>query len=71
MKKLFGTNISPSCEICFYHRNDENGTMLCTASEADKEDDGASCSHFRYDPLLRKPTVLPPLKRYTPEDFSL
>lgn len=33
------------------------------------EDEG--CSYFSYDPLMRKPKVLPPLKQYSEEDFTL
>ena len=29
------------------------------------------CSAFSYDPLLRRPKVLPPIRTYTPEDFTL
>lgn len=74
-QKLFGNQITPACAYC--HRNTiQNGTLRCTISSAGKgqlqqKKETDSCPFFDYDPLQRKPSVLPPLGQFDPTDFSL
>ena len=72
--KLFGNTIPPSCDYCS-HNKMPDGSPVCAvpskAKFAGQIDEDGNCPFFSYDPLLRKPKVLPPLQRYNKEDFSL
>ena len=65
--KLFGNSIPPCCDYCAHNETPElNPTCNCS-----KTNETGKCSAFSYDPLLRRPKVLPPIHTYTPEDFTL
>lgn len=69
-RKLYGNNISPSCEYCACARRAADGrVMLCSRK-------GIvplyhHCRRFRYDPLKRTPYRQPALEKYNAEDFAL
>lgn len=67
--KLFGNSIQPSCEYC--SRNTTPNGEEPTCAFLQHMDENEDCTYFAYDPLLRKPKVLPPLKQYREEDFTL
>lgn len=66
MKKLFGTAIEPSCDYCSHNIGLESIPVCALSKDVDEE-----CSHFSYDPLLRKPRTLPPMMQFSAEDFEL
>ena len=66
-KKLFGNNIVPSCVYCA-HSKKEGGTQYCDAHKTLKN---GKCRKFDYNPIMREPKGMAPLKTYTKEDFSL
>lgn len=78
--KLFGNSIAPSCEYCS-HNITPNAEPDCDIpADVNKSrakpfarqlDADGKCPFFSYDPLLRKPKVLPPLQKYSKDDFSL
>jgi hypothetical protein len=61
-KKLFGDGIEPRCEYCANFS--EKGS--CCFGEKDP-----SCGRFQYDPLKRTPVCPPPLKKHSPDEFTL
>lgn len=67
--KLYGQNITPSCEICEHSKTDENQNLTChikgTVLPTDK------CRRFRYDPLKREPRLPKELESFDNDDFSL
>ncbi len=69
-QKLYGNNITPSCEYCARARRAANGrVMLCNKK-------GIvplyhRCRRFRYDPLKRVPYRQPTLEKYQAVDFQL
>lgn len=67
--KLFGNSIAPSCEYCKHNTAANGEDVHCAFSQMMDEEEG--CTYFSYDPLMRKPKVLPPFKKYSEEDFSL
>lgn len=67
-KKLFGGNIEPSCEYCSFGRVKDDGTIICYSGSTPTE---GSCKRFSYDPLKREPKRIPPLQKYSPEDFMI
>lgn len=69
IKKLFGNNIEPRCEYCFYLNSEKNSNAFCQKSHRAPKDE--QCKRFKYDPLKRTPTILPSLPKYSREDFSL
>ena len=63
-KPLFGSAIQPDCSCC--RRGTDGGCSL----NLEIDEDGG-CPRFSYDPLLRTPHSLPPLREYSEEDFQL
>ena len=63
-KPLFGAEIEPDCSYC------SHGVDGCCALKLEIGRDGG-CARFSYDPLLRTPRSLPPLREYSEEDFQL
>ncbi len=63
-QKLFGSEIEPKCEYCI-HLPEDPDTSCRFGSNC------LSCGHFRYDPLKRTPVCPPPLKKHSPDEFSL
>lgn len=68
-KKLFGKYIEQCCTYCENSEKDSDGDVFCKI-EKHSERKG-KCKQFKYDPLKRKPLVLPKLPTYNPDDFSL
>lgn len=67
-KKLFGNEIETNCSYCSHNGGSED--MPNCSKGVGPERDG-SCRHFVYDPLMRTPRSLPPLREYDADDFSL
>lgn len=67
-KKLFGNQIEVNCCYCSQNTGTEEDPIC--ASGRQLEEDG-SCHRFSYDPLMRTPRALPPLREYEAEDFTL
>lgn len=67
-KKLFGNNITPSCEYCDNCVDGGGGVLICTKN---KEIIQGKCKGFKYNPLLRVPKSAPLLPKYDPKDFEL
>ncbi len=69
-RKLYGNNITPSCEYCARARRAADGrVMLCNKR-------GIvplyhRCRGFRYDPLKRVPYRQPALEKFEAADFQL
>ncbi len=66
--KLFGNEIPPDCGYCSRNKAPE-AEPDCDFSPSGREN--GACPYFLYDPLLRKPKTLPPLRQFSPEEFSL
>lgn len=66
-KKLFGGNISCSCEYCT-HNTARDGDVACEKNKTIKR---GKCRSFSYDPFRRVPHGTPELPQYSPEDFAL
>ena len=73
-KNLFGNSIAPDCRYCSYGDGPESDPR-CTAHSVRPLQEhlkkSGSCAYFRYDPLLRKPNLSPPLQEFDPEAFQL
>ena len=69
IKKIFGKSIEPNCKYCMYLNETKDKQNFCSKSK--EEPEMGKCKHFKYDPLKRQPTVLPPLPKYDKDDFSL
>lgn len=67
-KKLFGGSIEPNCEYCS-HSSNTNGSISCVIGHS--IDSNGNCRRFAYDPLLRTPKSLPPLKKHDADEFKL
>lgn len=68
--KLFGKNISPSCEYCKRGTATPDKQMvLCPKSGVVSP--FYSCKKFLYDPLKRVPRNKPSIKKISDKDFSL
>ena len=65
-KKLFGSRIEADCSYC--SRN--TGTDEKPVCAFKRLPDGG-CPHFAYDPLMRVPRALPPLREYDEKDFKV
>ena len=68
--KLFGSRIVPDCACCTRNENPE-GTPRCALFRGQTRNEDRNCPYFSYDPLLRKPDVLPPFQQFDPSDFDL
>lgn len=66
-KQLFGKNIVPSCVYCEYSKN-EGESQFCTANKQLKN---GKCKKFNYNPIMREPKGMAPLKSFDKEDFTL
>lgn len=66
-KQLFGNNIVPSCVYC-EHSVKEGNAQICTAHKTLKN---GKCRKFKYNPIMRDPKGMAPLKTYSKEDFAL
>ena len=66
-KKLFGSNIKPSCSYC-HNSIYENDVFFCNKGQKIK---GGKCRCFKYDPLMRVPTSISLKKDFNPDDFKL
>ncbi|MBQ3265545.1 MAG: hypothetical protein IJH07_07185 [Ruminococcus sp.] len=66
-KQLFGNSIAPSCVYC-EHSKTEGSSQFCTVHKALKN---GKCKKFKYNPIMREPKGMAPLKSYQKEDFSL
>ena len=67
-KKMFGNHIEPNCEYCS-HCIVSGEDTACQLGRQPKPD--GSCRKFSYDPLMRTPKSLPPLREYSLDDFKL
>ena len=66
-KQLFGKNIVPSCVYCEHSKN-EGESQFCTITKQLKN---GKCKKFKYNPIMREPKGMAPLKSFDKEDFSL
>ena len=66
-KKLFGNDIVPSCVYCEYSKK-EGGAQYCTKN---KTLINGKCKKFKYNPIMREPKGMAPLKSFSKEDFEL
>lgn len=78
--KLFGNSISPNCDYCMQNKTPDDVPTCSIPTNVNgkdappflrKVDENGNCPFFSYNPLFRKPKVLPPLRQYHPEDFEL
>lgn len=65
-KKLFGNNIQADCGYCS-HNTGAGEKHACAFGHSP---DGV-CPNFSYDPLMRVPRALPPLREYDEKDFKI
>ena len=65
MKRLFGNNIVPSCSYCEYSKTEGN-QQYCIKNKAIKN---GTCRKFKYNPIMRTPHSMAPLKQYEPDNF--
>lgn len=68
LKKLFGNNITPSCEYCLYCVKKKGSSMVCRYGLPSRD---KVCKKYSYDPLKREPKVLPKMREFTADDFKL
>ncbi len=68
VKKLFGKNITPSCEYCQFSVKKKGGNTICRYSIPSED---RVCKKYIYDPLKREPKNTPNIPRFSPEDFIL
>ena len=66
-KRLFGNTIAPSCAYC-EHSGKEGDSQYCTVNKTLKN---GKCRKFKYNPIMREPKGMAPLKSFSKEDFSL
>lgn len=69
-RKLFGKDISPSCDYCSVGEKSSDGTVVFCPKKGIVPTD-FFCKKFSYDPLRRVPHVAPSLEQFTAEDFEL
>lgn len=67
--KLYGQNITPSCEICERSKISADNTLSCSIKGAVLQTD--KCRRFKYDPLKREPRLPKELESFDNDDFSL
>lgn len=66
-KQLFGNNIVPSCLYC-EHSENEGDSQFCTVNRKLKN---GKCKKYKYNPIMREPKGMAPLKSFDKEDFML
>lgn len=66
-KKIFGNSIAPSCAYC-EHSKTEGTAQFCDAHKSLKN---GKCRKFRYNPIMREPKGMAPLRSFSKEDFTL
>ena len=64
---MFGNNIVPSCVYCEYSKTEGN-SQFCTVNKKLKN---GKCKKYKYNPIMREPKGLAPLKSYDKEEFTL
>ena len=67
-KKLFGNNIEVNCNYCTHYVTTQE-EPICSFKHL--PDESGRCPYFCYDPLMREPINLPPLREYDADDFKL
>ena len=67
MKKLFGNNIVPSCVYC-EHSKTEGEKQYCIKNCTLKN---GQCRKFKYNPIMRTPHTMAPMKQYEQESFTI
>lgn len=67
---LFGKKIEPSCAYCEWGAPEEEEDLVF-CRKMGVVSITYSCRHFQYAPLRRKPKPMPPLPKYSPEDFEI
>ncbi|MDR1565420.1 MAG: hypothetical protein LBS74_10735 [Oscillospiraceae bacterium] len=65
--KAFGKNVDPSCQYCEFNSSSDE-SVLCQKNRAAKN---GKCSKYKYNPLKRKPNVVPVLPSFKKTDFEL
>lgn len=68
LSKLYGKNIVPACQYCWYGSSTGDGWQCDKGNSASPN---GSCHAFRYEPTLREPKQLPSLGSFKPEDFQI
>ena len=66
-KSIFGNNIVPSC-VYYSHSKKEGASQFCELHKVLKN---GKCKKFDYNPIMREPRGMAPLKTFTKEDFEL
>ena len=69
--KLYGQNITPSCEICEYVSQRPDNTLSCQYKGAVQK--GDKCRKFKYDPCKRIPLKMntTDFTKYDKDDYTL
>ena len=69
-RKICGEHVPPACEYCAHGRlGASRENIYCLKCGIMELSD--SCGKFLYDPMRRKPRLLPKQKKYTPADFTI
>lgn len=66
-QQIFGNNIVPSCIYC-EHSKTEGDSQFCTVN---KQLQNGKCKKFKYNPIMREPKGMAPLKEFDREEFTL
>lgn len=66
-KKLFGNDIVPSCVYCS-NSGTQGDSQYCKVNRTLKN---GKCRKFCYNPIMREPGGMAPLKSFSKEDFTL
>lgn len=66
-QQIFGKNIVPSCIYC-EHSKTEGDSQFCTVN---KQLQNGKCKKFKYNPIMREPKGMAPLKEFDREEFTL
>ena len=69
-RKLFGENITPSCEYCL-NGLPASGKDIIICKKKKQTEDVCACKKFKYDPLRRKPKQEPTLPEFHESDFKI
>ncbi len=67
MKKLFGNNIVPACTYC-EHSKTEGERQYCSLNKTLRN---SKCKKFKYNPIMRTPHTMAPLRKYDQESFKI
>ena len=66
-KQLFGNHIVPSCAYCENSKT-EGSSQFCLVHKTLKN---GKCKKFKYNPIMREPKGMAPLKSFSKEEFTL